>query len=269
MNPLEKIIQNVSVRFQDRIQKFCRPLKDHFNVNHFSIVKISNSGNFSIISSHPDWMGYYFSENMHLKQPNFRHPRNFSSGIAFPKNIEDNDFKQIYQIACKKFNVNFAFTVINKVNDDVELFGFDVNNPHKHHDLIFINETHLLRSFITYFTSNNRDVLTHMADNQVNFNSILGDSFNLHFTSIPSTLPERELFLKQIGLNIPETLSKREKLVLKQVLEGYSAAKIAGNLQLSPRTIEHYLEKIKDKLSCFSKSELIQKARTLESHGFF
>lgn len=54
-------------------------------------------------------------------------------------------------------------------------------------------------------------------------------------------------------------LSKREKECLYHYARGKSARKISHILPLSKRTIEHYLENIKSKLSVSKKSELIDK----------
>lgn len=55
-------------------------------------------------------------------------------------------------------------------------------------------------------------------------------------------------------------LTKRESECLFYTLRGKTAKEIARILKLSPRTIEDYLDKVKMKFFCASKSELISKA---------
>ena len=52
-------------------------------------------------------------------------------------------------------------------------------------------------------------------------------------------------------------LSKRERECIALIARGLTAKKIAVSLNLSPRTIEHYIDNIKNKLGVFSKHELI------------
>lgn len=52
-------------------------------------------------------------------------------------------------------------------------------------------------------------------------------------------------------------LTKREAEVLKYVIVGYSAKKIARILNLSNRTIEAYSNSIKMKFRCSTKAEVI------------
>lgn len=54
-------------------------------------------------------------------------------------------------------------------------------------------------------------------------------------------------------------LSIREIECLNLVLENRSYKQIANTLNLSPRTVEHYVDNIKDKLNCSTKLDLISK----------
>lgn len=55
-------------------------------------------------------------------------------------------------------------------------------------------------------------------------------------------------------------LTKRQIECLFHLVEGKTAREIAYLLNISRRTVEHYIECIKDKLNCRTKSELICKA---------
>lgn len=52
-------------------------------------------------------------------------------------------------------------------------------------------------------------------------------------------------------------LSIREKQCLKNLAHGLTAKVSAQNLKLSPRTVEGYLEQLRDKLHCKNRAELI------------
>lgn len=58
----------------------------------------------------------------------------------------------------------------------------------------------------------------------------------------------------------PYSLSKRELQCMFYILRGKSNREIADELKLSKRTIDFYMENIKNKFGCLSKSELIIKA---------
>lgn len=56
-----------------------------------------------------------------------------------------------------------------------------------------------------------------------------------------------------------KSLTKREYEVAKLIVEGYTAKQCAEKLNLSRRTVEFYVDNIKNKLCCFKKSDLIVK----------
>ncbi len=67
-----------------------------------------------------------------------------------------------------------------------------------------------------------------------------------------------------IGTEINNTyLSKRQTSCARLLLNGKTAKEIALSLNLSHRTVEHYIETIKNKFNCYSKAELILKLSEL------
>ncbi len=61
----------------------------------------------------------------------------------------------------------------------------------------------------------------------------------------------------------PSELTRRELEVLRYVILGYTAKKVALRLNISFRTVEKHISNIKMKLGCFTKGDIIQKAITL------
>ena len=55
-------------------------------------------------------------------------------------------------------------------------------------------------------------------------------------------------------------LSKRQSECLYHLLRGKSAVKIGKILGLSPKTVEYYIDEIKNKMGCSSKAEVIEKS---------
>ena len=79
-----------------------------------------------------------------------------------------------------------------------------------------------------------------------------------------SNNPSR-IFRVPIYLNIGKQfenqyLTKREVEILKYVIWGYTAKRIGQSLNISFRTVEAYIDILKLKLYCHSKSEIIEKA---------
>lgn len=73
---------------------------------------------------------------------------------------------------------------------------------------------------------------------------------------------ESKLYKIQVGKKT-EFFTQREYLILKNILKGFTAKRIAKQLSLSPRTVEDYINKIKYKLNCSSKNNIIEEAMRL------
>ena len=84
----------------------------------------------------------------------------------------------------------------------------------------------------------------------------LPDEMRLNFTSQQSDTIKLSYFSEQ-GQSIK--FSKRESEMIRLFSKGKTNKKIACELNLSPRTIESYLENIKIKTNCYTKGELIEK----------
>ena len=88
-----------------------------------------------------------------------------------------------------------------------------------------------------------------------------------------NSLAENLMKLSQLGLLNPTqvlmTTSEKSQLTKRQLqcaqllIQGKTTKEIARQINLSPRTVEHYLEHLKDKFNCRNKTELVIKLTEL------
>jgi DNA-binding CsgD family transcriptional regulator len=67
----------------------------------------------------------------------------------------------------------------------------------------------------------------------------------------------------------PPKLSKKEIDCLKLYLRGKSSSEIGEDSGLAKRTVEFYIENIKNKLSCHKKSDLFEVLLQMRKLGFY
>ena len=86
------------------------------------------------------------------------------------------------------------------------------------------------------------------------------DDFSVE-EDFPVDLKEsRDLRTYYLGDNYPDVyFTKREAETLFWIIQGLTIAQAARKMQLSARTAEFYVKKMKFKLSCTSKKELVDK----------
>lgn len=164
------------------------------------------------------------------------------------------------------FSNSLQLNLINKIMDTKkdDLYGLSVNEiykmfPQKAEQIIKENELVLKNKIPHHFYS----TLVIPNYTKINFLTV----------KIPQYDPKSKKFqifgiacyLSQMNLEIAEqySLTMREIDCIELFLEGKSAKTIAGQLNLSPRTIEFYLDNIKGKLDCNNKNELMLKLKKL------
>lgn len=101
----------------------------------------------------------------------------------------------------------------------------------------------------------------------------LGDGAKVRLLSYKmALLTKTQKSLGMIGISLIQDriddsssidLSPRQLTCLTLLVKGNTLKQIANQLNLSPRTVEHYIETIKLKLRCESRSDLISKALQL------
>ena len=99
--------------------------------------------------------------------------------------------------------------------------------------------------------SSGRPAIPHQIENQQNQQlARLGKEFNSE---------EVDTLVKKLSQKSRQLISKREAECFFYLIRGKSARETGMALHLSQRTVEFYLDSLRDKLNCRKKSELIEK----------
>lgn len=269
MKSFHELLSKVaSSPYHNQMLRFAAPLNDHFGINHFWYYKITNSGNYTYLGTHSAWNEYCFNEALVADFPCLRHPSTLVSGIKLMKISQDDAYQKVLATAWKKFQINFNLNIQQVTSEGIEAFGFGSKFDDPHADERLINQLPLLQQFIKFFRLKHKKLFNLIEEHQINLFSQIG----LKFYERPKVVAipfDREHFLQKLGFDSLLLLTPREKEVLKFISNGFPASYIAQQLKLRCRTVENYIANIKDKLSCYSKVELIQKALGLSSIGYF
>ncbi len=268
----EAIVQDYIAKYSNQIRKATQPLRDHFGVGYFTYHQIDEMGKYVVLVDRPDWAERYVSEKIFLNDPYLRHPQVYNSGLCLVENNGNEEYKKkIVKEGKAILNADIGVMLIQKQEDRVEFFGFAGNKTSALND-IYLNHPGLLKSFTAYFKNNIAHLLTKMSEEATSLLTLKGEDFLCNFP-VNSGISAHSHFayLKDLGLKVEveraKKLSRRERECLKFLIEEKSAKETAAILGLSPRTIEFYFENIKDKLSCWSKQEVLELARNLDDLG--
>ena len=268
MAAFDDLTRSVTCRYNDLIKNACMPLLEYFNLSLFSYFKIKNSGSYTFLGSHAAWSEYFAAEKLYFNFPYYRHPMYTREGIFTLMNIVQNDdLSPILNLGKEKFNIHHRLILIKQIPNGIEGYCFATNSPNVMQIRMLLNEIPLLWLFIDHFKKKQRFLFSSLEDNQIDLSDLMGDTFFVNSLGIMPRSPSRDKLLQKLGISDQTEFNPREKRLLKLMLQGYSAGKIAPQIFLSKRTVEHQIERVKEKLGCDSKAELIQKAKELELFG--
>ena len=251
MSKFKEIIERHTFKQDRRVKNICSPLHQ-IGIDSFGYFRIERDGSFGILSNRPMEVDFYFEEKFHLHHPYFIHPDLVRPGqvlvtIAYSKDDSERIFKfiQIYHV----------FLIINHNVNNLEGYLFSKKGVGAEITLDFYSKLDLLHSFISYFKRETHVIVEAMMGEKFSLKQEKGEDFLKVNPTLPlaNTNPEIQKFLQLV---MP--LSLREQECLKLFKQGKSAQATGAILGLSQRTVEHYIDNIKNKLNCHSKWELLE-----------
>lgn len=267
MNDLLEMQSRVSKKFHDKFQSFCDPLVNCFEVNQFYHYQLSRSGHFVNLGLNFDWEQWLLSNDLFYNLPMFKNQENFKEGIVFLTSFDDEKNSILWETAYKKFNVNFTIELVNKTREGSEGFGFGLKSSDPLRKMAFLKELPLLKLFIKQYREEFKSDIPNFYNYAVDISRQIKPSiFPIKASEYDAN---RNQFLKKMRIEIPSLLTEREVDVASYLIKGYSASEIGEKLFIARRTVEHHLERMKDKFDCPNKSVLIRKIQELETIGYF
>ena len=209
---------------------------------------MEEDGRFFAISNYPEQLDFYYQEKLFHKDQYLVHPKLMRSGYALIPLTPDPHYLELSR---KLHRMNHLYLIHKRKGNRAESFYFtgdDINASNSQH---LIDQTDLLVQLGQYFKREAKRYIIDAKQGGYNARQAMGDAFFVRDENAPLSNAICKKFLRTISL-----LSPREQECLDLCQEGNSARNTAAILGISFRTIEHYLESIKDKLGCASKQDL-------------
>lgn len=268
-NEVLKLIVNHS----DQIQKTTRPLRDHFGISGFFYVRLQSEG-CVILTDRPDWFEYYAANRLYLNDPYLNCLHKMKLGFSFFTDHMPEDWNKRLSSWEEIFHLSPGLVYLQKQKNSVEFFEFAGHARKKDWNSFFLSNIPMMKSFCLYFKSKVANVISTIQESGIPFSCLANSgSFEYQLFESPATKPNISKFLADIGhkhdVQMADSLSSRERNCLIHLVQGKTAKQIGNDLDLSHRTVESYLENIKNKFTCLTKQELISIAKRLGDLGLF
>lgn len=263
----KSIVQDYIIKHSNLIRKTTQPLRDHFGIGYFTYHRIDSSGKYTVLVDRPDWAEHYVSEKIFLIDPYLRDFNNYQSGMCLFGNHGSDEYKdRVMRSGKEVLGMDMAVMLINKEADSAEFFGFSGNHGDSCLESLYLSQPNILKSFAKHFKGQLNSILLDMETEASSLVDLKGkDFFNKQLIKPDLDPSLLTAFLSDIGMqqDIDRAfkLTARERECLKLLIQHHSYKDIAAMLGLSHRTVEFYIDNIKNKFTCWNKQEVIELAK--------
>ncbi len=259
------------------LDEICKPLIKN-GITIFTYLKNFDDGSQINLSNNGLWLEHYYKYELYKTSLFEYSPETYKSGfLLWPteSNLEVLKHGRTY------FDSDNGITVIEQGIGYSEFYFFSGSTKDPWLVNFYVNNLDFLKKFILLFKEKLEGRLKILEKNRIiipkhyralnkNFEKILMPILkeNIHInTALPSlkgksnNLPPFESI--PFANNILSTLTKRELDIASCLLKGKTAKETGRILFISPRTVEQYLENMKEKFNCKNKFQLANMLATI------
>ena len=240
----------------DTVDLVCQPLMSHIGITHFGHIKIFNDSTMLRLANNAEWAKKYFENSYYndIDLYSLREVPENESRILLLTGHPTNDH---CAALCNDHDIWNALVIYEKFSDYSKFWFFGAQRNNTEIINYYVNNLPIFKKFTVYFEERFRD-------NLINF-----DKDNLISTTIKthpycSAIEEKnkdflvKLNLKKYHFMNNICFSARETECMHYLACGKTVKEIGNLLGLSPRTVESHIVKVKNKIGCNSKSEIIK-----------
>lgn len=265
----QEIIQrndiDVLIELSKKAHAFFKPLAQLGIIDFQFARSFYDRTQFNLGSNFP-WLEDYYHQEFHKIGSFNKHPARYESGIYIWNDVGD---RRLFQFARDHHDIGGGITIAEKQPDGCAFYFIGGTVDDRNITNFLVNNIGLLKKYIAYFQSENRTIIASASQHRVSL-SLPDDPENVASNSDESCLlaesqTKIEAFLKVIQPkhiyltkdNREIMLTKAECRCLSLLLRGKTAEETATALFISKRTVEKHLERVREKLDCHNKLQLI------------
>ncbi|MBI2790928.1 MAG: response regulator transcription factor [Gammaproteobacteria bacterium] len=239
---------HITYQAQERIRKLVAPLTKLANVHYFCYrVQYSDNTFFSLIT-HLDYFESWFTHQFPL------------CGYCCKNGWHQWDPHLPKVDISKELGIGHGICHINHHEDKTEIFSFATKPENDRIYDFYLNEQNLLKKFTSHFTRAAQDIILEADTHRIApLQETMGRN-KVHHPDLDHSC-DRTIDKFYYDINQPfSMLSERESQCFHFLIQGYSIQEISKMLSLAPTTIDVYIARLKSKLKCSTKKELVQLA---------
>lgn len=231
----------LSLALEAAAQPILQKLKCHF----FQYLKVFNDGSYSCITTQPQWDAFV----LEWLKKNSEQPAVYSHIDSHT--IDKNKYTFLWEpnlpkepvMLAKEFDITNGFTFVERHADYYYMFAFAAPHAQSRALDTYFNSLNEMNAFIQHFKAEQQKLITDI------------DSIRHRFAA-----NRQDRNLDKMLLSSTHTaphITPQELTCIQELAKGQSYKEIGKVLGLSPRTVETYLNRVRQRFDLHHKKELI------------
>lgn len=239
------------------IKNYCSKFFKLYNLNYFQVLRVYQDGSFVFLSNLDGWAEFSFNHAFKSNEPLVYSYVN--TDILDPTSYfflwEENLPIKPVSLIKNEFKVHNGLTLVERGTTYYDMWGFGTPANNKQAISFYINNIDVLRNFINAFKHDQKLLLNKLESQPINVAKPQQDK------NLKLMLLEPNNFNNRIAVSFNQRngyITTQEYACISKLPLGYSSKQIGAILKISPRTVEEYFRRVKIRLGCKSKLDLIQ-----------
>lgn len=236
------------------VHELLKPLLSHTEISVLYYCRVYDDGYFYFLTSHRELSYNHFKHEYPVICPIPTKLKNKKSFIHIE--MPTGTYKEVLHIGRQKFNIGNTINFIERHVGYYDNFtiGGSADRPELLNDYINMQET--LKNFFNYFLKQANQLIRQIENNKI----ILLDHMRVDLAGLEYCQDKIhplssffEQLKKQRFIYVYDRFIKvsiREIDCMRLCMLGYTAKETSVKLGLSPRTVENYLYRLKEKVGC-------------------
>lgn len=246
----------------EKINLILKPLVDNFGIHLVTYRRFFNNGDLLHLSFDESWMNHcvkyhHWTSNSTVNRI-IETPIEEKRTYVWTQHPNSND--SVYG-ALYSFGFYNGATIYERNENSVEVWAFSAGKNNSKAELFYTKDFYILKRFMLYFQDKAKEIL-----DTTDRSKLIPGNPELLLQKSKETSLALEKFIQETSIDkyfLKSTkgdfsISKREAECLFHLSQGKGLKEISSILSLSPRTVESYLNNVKFKTGCSSKSVLLK-----------
>lgn len=224
------------------LQQVSSPFLAKLGCHYFQYLKVYRDGSFSYVTTLPSW-DEYITDLLH--KTNMPAVYSHIDGLTLDKDkftfLWEPNLPETPVRLARDFDIANGFTLVERHTDFYYMFAFASPITHTRAIDTYFNSLNEMNAFLQQFKYHQCKLIKEIDQYRIN---------------VPKTRQDINLD-KMLLRKAPHHLSTQELACIKGLAKGHSYKEIAKELGISHRTVETYLNRVKERYHLRHKHELI------------